>query len=72
MPTFHYYSFVFLRAYGQTTQHHGAIVGLPHKRVTNFAIEHARQISEAPAGSLMLSVSYLGEMTEAEYKGAAL
>jgi hypothetical protein len=65
----HYYLFAFYQVSGNTTVHNSVAMGLPQARVTQAMINKAMQVIGMASASL-LSVSYLGEMTEEEFSTA--
>lgn len=64
----HFYTFTFMdsRQQGETT-HATAFVGIPEPKVTPKVIAAARRTAEVSPTAVLLSVSYLGEMTREEW-----
>lgn len=66
---YHYYLFALYQVTGNTTVHNSVAMGLPQARVTQASINNA-QLILGMKGATLLSVSYLGEMTEDEFNTA--
>lgn len=64
----HFYALTFIdsRQQGETTHAH-TYVGIAEPKVTRKVIAGARGNANLSAGAVLLSVSYLGEMTEQEW-----
>lgn len=68
-PKSHYFSLTFMSYEAGTTIHNRVVVNNEHKRVTEAEIKKAAALSEAGDMALLMSCSYLGKMTQAEFEG---
>lgn len=66
---YHYYLFTFYKVTGIAAEHNSVAMGLSQARVTQASINNAKW-AVGMIGSTLLSVSYLGEMTEDEFNTA--
>lgn len=68
----HFYSLTFQRLHDEGGQSlANAYVGLAEQKVTKAVIEFARDLSRIEAGSVLINVSYLGFLSEAEFHAPA-
>jgi hypothetical protein len=69
MKEYHYYAFSFMyKAAGKEIC--GSVYwGLDQKKVTLAHIEKAKDAAKVPKGSVLISCSYLGYMTDDEFRG---
>ncbi|MDN4515448.1 hypothetical protein QYE47_23280 [Pseudomonas sp. 2,4-D] len=65
----HYYLFSFSETVGVESRTVAATLGLQQQQVTQAAIERVRNSICKSSGAVLLAVSYLGHMTEEEFKG---
>lgn len=66
----HYYLFSFYESTTEHARHVSVSFGVPNPRVTQAALNKARQGANVGPNSVLLSVSYLGYMTQEEFNEA--
>ncbi|MCK2122060.1 hypothetical protein [Pseudomonas sp. PNPG3] len=64
---YHFYLFSFYESTQDHTRHVSVSFGVPNQRVTKAALDKAREGAAVGTNATLLSVSYLGYMTQEEF-----